>query len=112
MKTRHLVAGGVIAVLSVVGTAGVAAAQTSTNPATPNKQALCEKATARLPKVNDRIMTVEQRVTTLQQRLADAQAKHQDDRATFIQQRIDWGQTVHDHLVSIVNQINARCGTT
>jgi hypothetical protein len=51
-------------------------------------------------------------MTTLQGRLATAQANNRVDRAKSIQERIDWAQTVHDHLVSIVNQINARCGTT
>ena len=114
MKVRDLVAAGVIGMVSLVGTAGIAAAQTTPNSPTPtahNKQALCAKATARLLKIQDRIAKIEQRIATLKTRLAGAQAQNQDDRAQLIQQRIDWAQTVHDHLGAIVTQINTRCGT-
>ena len=114
MKIRHLVAVGLIGAVTFVGTAGVAAAQTTPNSSTPaaqNRQTLCAKATARLPKLNDRIQKVEQRITTLQQRLANAQAKSQANRVALLEPRITWAQTVHEHLVSVVSQINQRCGT-
>jgi hypothetical protein len=111
MKIRHFIATGMIAIALLVGTAGVAAAQAQT-PTTQDTQTLCAKATARLPKLHDRITKIEQRIATLKERLADAQAKNQADRVTRLEQRIDWAQTVHDHLVDVVNRITARCGTS
>jgi hypothetical protein len=29
----------------------------------------------------------------------------------FIQARIDWANTVHDHLAKVTSQINTRCAT-
>jgi len=112
MKVRHVVAVSMIGIVGAFGAlagAGVAVAQT-TNP--PNTSAVCVKATARLPKIQDRITKVEARIATLQARLATAQSNNRTDRVQLIQGRIDWSNTVRDHLTSVVSQITARCGTT
>ena len=78
MKARHLMAASMIVMVSLVGTAGIAAAQTTRIhrlPTAQNKQTLCAKATARLPKIQDRITKIEQRIATLKTRLAGAQAQ-------------------------------------
>ncbi|MET0628285.1 MAG: hypothetical protein ABW033_07505 [Acidimicrobiia bacterium] len=111
MKLRHLAAAGMIGAISVVGGAGIAAAQTADAPAATHKQAFCEKATARLPKIQERLGKVEQRTASLNTRLADAQAKNQEDRVKFLQERIDWANTVHDHLVKVTDQINTYCAS-
>jgi phage shock protein A len=98
-----------IAIIGVLGSAGIAAAQTTPTPNGQNKQAACAKATARLPKIQDRITKVEARIATLQARHADAQGKNQVNRVKFIQARIDWANTVHDHLTKVTNEINTRC---
>ncbi len=117
MKVRHLVAACTIGIVSLVGTAGIAAAQTT--PATPStpavagarKQALCARATARLPQIQTRITNIEQHVTNLQAQLTAAQTKHHEKVAAAIQRRIDAWQKRHDHFVSLTNQITTRCGT-
>jgi hypothetical protein len=111
MRVRHVVAAGMMGIVGVLGSAGVAAAQTTTTPTAPHKQALCAKATARLPKIQVRITNVEARIAKLQARLADAQGKNQVDRVKLIQARIDWANTVHDHLTKVTSQINVRCAT-
>ncbi|HEX5587111.1 MAG TPA: hypothetical protein VFZ17_07365 [Acidimicrobiia bacterium] len=112
MKLRHLAAAGMIGAISVVGGAGIAAAQTSDAPAaTHNKATFCEKATARLPKIQDRLAKVEQRSASLDTRLADAQAKNQEKRVEFLQERIDWTNTVHDHLTKVTDEINSYCAS-
>ena len=114
MKARHVLAALTVGAASIIGTAGMAVAQTTpTNPApavsAQNKQARCEKATARLPQIQARITKVDARITLLRTKLANVQ--DQPDRVKLIQARIDWSQKVHDHLVDITNQINTRCGT-
>ena len=109
MKVRHMVAASLIGIVGVVGTAGVASAQAT--PTAPNKQAVCARATARLPKIQVRITKVEQRIATLQARLTTAQSKNQTNRVTLIQDRIDWANTVHDHLEKVTNEITTRCAT-
>jgi hypothetical protein len=109
MRVRHVVAVGMIAIVGVLGSAGIAAAQTTPGPTAPTKQNLCTKATARLPKIQDRITKIEARIATLQTRLADAQGKNQADRVKFIQSRIDWANTLHDHLTKVTSEINTRC---
>jgi hypothetical protein len=111
MKVRHVVAASVIAIVGVLGSAGIATAQTTPTPTGQNKQAACAKATARLPKIQARITKVEARLATLQTRLAVAQGKNQTDRVKLIQARIDWANTVHDHLTKLTSQINTRCAT-
>ena len=109
MKIRHMVAASVIGIVGILGTAGVASAQTTPTPHT--KQAVCARATARLPKIEARVTKIEQRIATLQTRLTTAQSKNQSNRVTLIQSRIDWANTVHDHLEKVMNQINTRCAT-
>jgi hypothetical protein len=98
-----------IAIVGIFGSAGIAAAQTAPTPTGQHQQAVCAKATARLPKIQDRETKVEARIATLQTRLADAQGKNQADRVKFIQARIDWANTLHDHLTKVTNEINTRC---
>jgi hypothetical protein len=109
MRVRHVVAASMIAIVGILGSAGIAVAQTTPTPTGQNKQAACAKATARLPKIQDRITKVEARIATLQTRLADAQGKNQADRVKFIQARIAWANTVHDHLTKVTSEINTRC---
>ena len=109
MKVRHIVAASTIGIVGVLGTAGIASAQTT--PGAHNKQAVCARATSRLPKIQGRVTKIEQRIATLQTRLATAQSNNQNDRVTLIQNRIDWANTVHDHLGKVINEINTRCAT-
>ena len=109
MRVRHVVAASMIAIVGVLGSAGIAAAQTTPTPNGQHKQAVCAKATARLPKIQDRITKIEARIATLQTRLAAAQGKNQSGRVKLIQARIDWANTVHDHLTKVTGEINARC---
>lgn len=112
MKLRHLAAAGMIGAISVVGGAGIAAAQTTDAPAaTHSKATFCAKATARLPKIQERITRVEQRTASLNVRLADAQSKNQEERVKFLQERIDWTNTVHDHLTKVTDEINSYCAS-
>jgi hypothetical protein len=109
MKLRHLLAAGMIGVIGILGTAGAAAAQTTTTPTPHGKQAVCAKATGRLPNLQDRITKVEARISSLQTRLTAAQTKHQTHRTKLLQSRIGWANTVHAHLTNVVDAINRRC---
>jgi hypothetical protein len=40
---------------------------------------------------------------------ADAHGKNQAERVKFIQARIDWANTVHDHLTKVTSEINTHC---
>jgi peptidoglycan hydrolase CwlO-like protein len=109
MKLRHVLAAGTVGIIGILGTAGVAAAQNTTTPSPHDKQALCAKATGRLPNLQDRIAKVDARISTLQTRLTDAQSKNQTNRTRHLQARIGWAHTVHDHLINVVDAINRRC---
>src|SRR5215469_16756008 len=98
MRVRHVVAASLIAIVGVLGSAGIAAAQTTPTPTGQNKQAACTKATARLPKIQDHETKVEARITKLQSRLATAQQNNHPDAVKVIQFRLDWLQTVDQHL--------------
>jgi hypothetical protein len=115
MKTRQLFAVLTIAAVSVVGSAGVAVAQTNpTNPPSASatgKQAKCDKALARLSQIAARDAKVEARIALLNTSLADAQGENHTRRAEVLQKRIDASQKVHDHLVALTGEINARCAT-
>jgi hypothetical protein len=87
----------------------VAAALTTTTPTPHGKQAVCAKATVRLPNLQDRIAKVDARISSLQTRLTDARSKNQTNRTRQLQARIGWAHTVHDHLTSVVDAINRRC---
>ena len=112
MRVRHVVAAGVIAIGGVLGSAGIAAAQTTPTPTGQNKQAACAKATARLPKIQDRETKVEGRITKLQSRLATAQQNNHPDAVKLIQFRIDWLQKVEQNLKDATNLINSECQST
>jgi hypothetical protein len=107
MRVRHVVAAGVIAIGGVLGSAGIAAAQTTPTPTGQNKQAACAKATAQ-----DRETKVEGRITKLQSRLATAQQNNHPDAVKLIQFRIDWLQKVEQHLKDATNLINSECQST
>jgi hypothetical protein len=109
MRVRHVVAASVIAIVGILGSAGIAAAQTTPTPTGPNKQAACAKATARLPKIQDREAKVEARITKLQSRLATAQQNNHPDAVKVIQFRLDWLQKVDQHLKDTTNLINSEC---
>ena len=109
MRVRQVVAASMIGVVGVLGGAGIAAAQTTTTPTAQNKSTACAKATARLPKIQARVTKNEARIASLKTRLADAQGKNQTERAKLIQARIDWANTVHDHLGKVTSEINTRC---
>jgi hypothetical protein len=108
MKVRHIVVASTIALVGVLGTAGIATAQTTTSQGS-KKAAACAKATARIPQIQARITKVEARVTLLDTRLSNAQGKNHTERAKLIQERIDWNNTLHDHLTKTVDEINTRC---
>jgi hypothetical protein len=109
MKLRHVLAAGTIGLVGILGSAGVAVAQTATTPTPHGKQAVCAKATGRLPNLQDRITKVEARISSLQTRLTAAQAAHRTNRAKLLQERIGWADTVHAHLTNVVDAINRRC---
>jgi hypothetical protein len=111
MKVRHVMAAGVIAIVGVLGSAGIAAAQTTPTPTGQNKQAVCAKATARLPKIQARETKVEARITKLQSRLATAQQNNRAGAVKVIQFRIDWLQKVDQHLKDATSLINSECPT-
>jgi hypothetical protein len=109
MRVRHVVVAGMIAIVGVLGSAGIAAAQTTPTPSGHSKQAACVKATARLPKIQGRETKVEARITKLQSRLATAQQNNHPDAVKVIQFRLDWLQKVDQHLKDATNLINSEC---
>jgi uncharacterized protein YlxW (UPF0749 family) len=113
MKLRHALAATTIGVVSVLGSAGIAAAQdtTTTQPAAAgqHKAAVCAKAEARIPTLQSRVTTLEDRIATLNTKLTQAQGNNHPDRAKAIQSRITWLQTVHDHVTGTITQIQTRC---
>ena len=92
MKLGHVLAAGTIGIIGIVGSAGVATADTTSTPTHHDKQAVCAKATSRLPNLQDRITKVDARISSLQTRLTDAQSKKQAYRTKYLQDRIDCGQ--------------------
>ena len=111
MRLRHFVAASMIGIVGVLGSGGIAVAQTTTTPTAQNKQAACAKAPARLAKIQDRVTKIQARIASLRTRLAGAQGKNQTKRAKKIQARIDRANTAHDHLGKLTNKINTRCGS-
>jgi peptidoglycan hydrolase CwlO-like protein len=109
MKLGPVLAAGTIGIIGIVGSAGVATADTTSTPTHHDKQAVCAKATSRLPNLQDRITKVDARISSLQTRLTDAQSKKQAYRTKYLQDRIDWANTRHEHLTNVVNRINSRC---
>jgi len=114
MKIRQITAALALSAMAVVATAGVAAAQDTSSTTAPakGKAALCAKATARLPKIQDRETKVEARITKLQARLTTAQQNNHPDAVKVIQSRIDWLQQVDQHLKDATNLINSECATS
>lgn len=121
MKLRHLTAALALAGVALVGTAGVAAAQDSSstapttaasNASAKGKAAVCAKATARLPKMQDRETKVEARITKLNTRLAKAQQGNHPDAVKVIQFRLNWAQTLDQHLKDARALITSDCPTS
>jgi hypothetical protein len=108
MKVRHIVVASTVALAGVLGTAGIATAQTTTSQGS-KRAAACAKATARIPQIQARITKVEARGALLATKLSTAQSKNQTERAKVLQERIDWNNTLHDHLTKTVDEINTHC---
>jgi flagellar motility protein MotE (MotC chaperone) len=113
MNIRRLVASSTIVVLAVVGGAGIAGAQTqpsSPTASTTTKDKHCDRALARIPKLQDRVQKLEQELDKIRARIADAQAKHDDELVKRLEARLDRVQKAHDKVVDIINKIHERCG--
>jgi len=116
MHVRRIVASSAIACLAVAGSAGIAGAQTQPSPtaasttATTTKDKHCDRALARIPKLQDRVQKLEQELDKIKARIADAQAKHQDELVKRLEVRLDHVQKAHDKIVDLINKIHERCG--
>ena len=112
-NVRRLMAGAVIVGLATLGTVGVASAQT-TSPSTPTQNAngaqLCDKAKARLPKLEERTTNNEARQAKVEANIAKATAAGKTDLAQKLQTRLGNVKGRHDKIVDLIAKINARCG--
>jgi uncharacterized protein YlxW (UPF0749 family) len=111
MSVRKLLAGTVLVAVGVLGTAGVAAAQTkpSNGGTAASPAARCAKAEARLAKVQERVGNVEQRIDKVKQAIANAQADHEDKLVARLQERLNKLQDRHGRAGDVISAIRERC---
>jgi hypothetical protein len=111
-KMKSLIAGTVIAVVSVGG-AGVAGAQgthpTKPAPVVSKDRGFCDKWVPRLPGLDAKVHRDEQRIDALTKAIAVARAHHRDDLAHRLELQRDDVQRDRDRLIALVAVIHARC---
>ena len=112
MKVRQLIGATLIAGVATLGIGGTAIAETQpsgSSASTQNTTTRCQRADARLPKLNDRKTRLEARIAKLKTLIQNAQDNHRDDLVAKLQARLDKAQAAHDHVVDVINQIHERC---
>ena len=115
MKVRQLIGATMIAGVATLGVGGTAVAQTQpssgSSTSAQNAATRCQRAEARLPKLNDRKTRLEARIDKLKTLIPQAQDNHRDDLVAKLQAQLDKAQAAHDRVVDVINKIHERCGT-
>jgi len=108
MRVRQVLTAFVVASAVSLAVGGVAGAQTSTTQPAQHKT-WCEKAEARLPKLDTRRTNLEARIDKLNTAIANARAAHHEDVVERLTVQLHKTQGTHDHIVDLINKIHTTC---